>query len=342
MNAPLLQHRLPAMNSLGGNRNFLFFLIVVILAIRIIVAPSYFADYASYVDLLEELKFNSDAASFILEPLSKLPLFIFGEFLSIEHAVSLFSYINTLVFLIFFTVIVLRKNRSIIGLFLLFAIYVPLIAFISLRATPAYLCVALSFEFLWERRFRSSLMMCVVASLFHLSAVLVLVPLCICIVVGRFHTEKSNQLTCLNLRAVLVFFVSLGLYFSGPILFGAVLQNIIPADSILSRYSAYMLAVEREKLTHLVYFFCVLMVVYFFLRDTASQHGHLFVEIAVILFAVLAISPVVAYRYSLYFMIPVLLNFPILKSGAREFWIFVIALPACGLFLFGVWQSVQS
>ncbi len=323
---------------------FLFAVVAVLTSIRVSIAPESFADFASYVELVGQLKAQNSLEGFILEPASKIFLYAAATFVDDHAAVTILSYFNTAFFIAIFCKLVLRKERNLAGLVVLVGLYVPLMAFVALRAMPAYLIVALAVEKIWERETKTAFALCLLASLFHFSALLIIFPL---FMAGRYNQRKTIEISAAQTRIVgglKIFFISAIISFVAPRFFGTLLAGIIPADSLLSRYSAYLSTENESSLSHAVYFYFVSMIVAAFLFQARKAEERVFASLSILIFALLSVSPVAAYRYSLYFIIPILLNFRANPNGSTytyvyaSFFMFLISL---GFFFTGMWQALQ-
>lgn len=321
---------------------FLYLLISVLISIRLIVAPESVADFTSYVDLASGLKQSSGIQPFIIEPLSKYPIYAMSLLMREHEAVTILSYCNTLLFIVGFFALVARKKRSVLGLVVLAAMYVPLMAFVALRAMPAYLLVALVIDRLWDDESpRSSFGLCLLAALFHFSAILVMLPLAVATYYGR--SGRGSGTVRVYRDCILLAAIGIGVAFVFPTLFGTLLATIIPPGSIFGKYAAYLAMTNPASLAHLGYFCGVLALTLFFYSSATSSRRRVFVVTSFLLFSLLSLSPVAAYRYSLYFTIPILLNLPVRPlTFSRAYSVILSVLGGAGLFVLGIWQITHS
>lgn len=323
---------------------FLFLVVTVLTGIRTTLAPQSFADFASYVELVGQLKSSDTLEVFALEPLSKLWLYSTASLVAEHGAVTIVSYLNTLIFAVLFCRLVIRKERNVTALILLVGLYVPLMAFVALRAMPAYLIVALAVEKIWEKNTKAGVGLCLLASMFHFSALLILVPLLLSGL--RKHKNASDDISPQRraFLALLVFLASAIITFGVPKFFGNFSDGLISSESMLSRYSAYLMAENAGSSSHLVYFYFVSAIVGIFMFQAKNSQERIFAASSMLLFSVLSISPVAAYRYSLYFVIPILLNFrssPASYTYTRAYASFVLFTISLAFFFVGMWQALQ-
>lgn len=320
---------------------FMYFLGSVLLIVRLLFPPELFADFDNYVGIATQLRYHDGIQSFILEPASKLPIYLMGMLMPSFEAITVLSYINTFVFTVCFFVLVGRKKRDTLGLVLLAGLYVPVMAFVVLRAMPAYLIAAYAVERFWDKgELRPSLWLCMIAAAFHFSAVLVVPPLVVAQYYARRKPRPDGLRAAHPLRdAFLLGIASLGLAFVFPSLFGTLLSNIIPADSIFGKYAEYLAAGNAVGLAHRIYYCGVLGLSLMFYYRAGSARQRLFVAASLLLFSLLSLSPVVAYRYSLYFTIAILLNLPQARFTLGRAYALVLALLlGWSAFAQGVWQ----
>jgi len=320
---------------------FMYFLGCVLLVVRLLFPPEVFADFDNYVGIADQLRYHDGIGSFILEPASKLPIYLMGMVLPSFDAITVLSYINTFVFMVCFFVLVGRKKRDTLGMVLLAGMYVPVMAFVVLRAMPAYLIAAYAVERFWDRgEVRPSLWLCMVAAAFHFSAVLVVPPLLVAYYYTRRGARPEGLRAAHPLRdASLLGVASLGLAFVFPSLFGTLLSNIIPVDSIIGKYAEYLTTSNSVGLAHRVYYLGILALSLLFYYRARSARQRLFVAASLMLFSLLSLSPVVAYRYSLYFTIAFMLNMPPVRfTLGRAYTLMLALLMGWGFFALGVWQ----
>lgn len=278
-------------------------------------------DYYSYLQIIDSIYYFYDPSQIYYEPASTLLLYtsrlITGDAIS---AVSLARYFITSLFVIFFYILGKYKKVPLLSLVFILSVFGPLIIFVTIRATPAYMLVAIAALDAKEGRVRAMLW-AFLALQFHVSVILAFPPIILSLIQNRTNyfsfIEKS-------MNGVIAFFGVIGLIF---IIFGQSFSNLllqaVGQIGFLMKYVAYVgvldqnnanyVATEAGSQTyHRIYLGAASMFFLFFIflkdRDCIKFRSYTIVSFVIFLF--MQFSPVTAFRYSIYWMIPGLLLVP--------------------------------
>jgi len=289
------------------------FLCALTVGLLVVVPGSAFADFFSYEAIVEELRIGRLSDILTFEPFSRLILYVCGALNNNpSNAAAIDYYINGFIFLCTFVPLTLRYARTWRNVLLLGAVYSPLLAFVAYRATPAYLLAALAY-FIRKTHPGRSLGICLLAVGFHVSAALALLPLLLTTGSGLskvFSGSRSRWMDAwIVFTGVVLYLVLGGMVDVLPQVSGFLLGN-----SELAKFATYAVgAGEVQSIMHRVYFVMVLCTVIFLLatrRDTDTADVR-YVTFSFAIYCVMSISPVVAFRQSLFWMIPLALILPL-------------------------------
>lgn len=315
----------------------LAFLIICCLVIvtNIIISPERFFDFDAYLTL-------TDAAFFF--PESNFLTFEVGSTLllvGLRHmagdtilSVTIAHFIIAILCLAFVWYLKRRGLASWQAILFFFAMYGALLAFVTIRGTPAYLLVALAAMRANEGR-NSALVLLGIAFLFHVSVVIAAPAVMFCWLQNRF------QLFQITSRALGVAVAAVVLYAALFILFGNFLTNllldIVYSVPFLSKYSVHTASFDpvtstelqsrTDNLWHYIYAAAVtaFIAVFLFIKDERAQRFRGYVLVSFFIFLFCQFSPAMAYRQSIYWMIPAIFIFP--------WWRIVSGLGFCAIFL---------
>lgn len=318
---------------------------IAILVTNLTIAPSRFADYFSYVDLFDEYYFFRVETWFFFEPVSTF-LFIALKHISKNtmDAVNIAHYLLG-IFYVVFTVCIFKKYqvgwRSIL---LYFAVFGPLLAFVTIRATPAYLFALIAF-FESLRARPVALVYVFLGTLFHMSAILALVPIILSLAQARYSILRWVYTA--GLSTFLVILALAGLAALLQTYFNEVLYNAISTIPILSRYIVYVTSFNINQMDatvdastpsefHFVYLILTTIFVLTILTNKSNlcRRSRLFVLASYGIFLFLQFSPVSAFRQSVFWVLPMIFVFPWAKYTAGRFGAYPMFVVASAIFLF--------
>jgi hypothetical protein len=284
---------------------------VVLLALRIGVEPAAFKDYEQYLDYLSSIKTEGLWAGG-LDLASNFMFYLAGQFFSDrEDALAALYFYLFLVFILFSYYFVLIKKVDWLNFWAFFALFGPLLAFVTIRATPSYFAFIAAF-FLWrDARAILAVFFVLLSALFHFSALLLIPVLLVSII---FHGAFDAS-SVFRRAAWFLYFLSMSVGFYMTIVGPGPLISGIEVGELLLRYSAYIEEVEPVSgIFHRIYFWGAAAVATSYLMLSGDDwRCKSLVMFASSQFYLVAWSPVLAFRQSIFWVAPILLTLPIAK-----------------------------
>ena len=208
------------------------------------------------------------------------------------------------------------------GVFLVYVLYGPLMSYVTLRATPAYLLVAW-FILMKQGAFRKFILM-LIAVFYHVTAVVPAV-----LVAGVNFLKPSDWLNSENKNSnssifiISIFFLGICIELMWMLGFGDIIVRLVlELTTGAGKFQEYLESASMYRTpAHFGYFVFVLLATCFYLYLTSSFVDNLWwvIVFALVSFIFLSISPVVAYRFSIFFLLPVFLTFPKTKNPQEHF-----------------------
>ena len=313
---------------------------VCVLLVNLFIAPNRFADYYQYLLITDGLVYFYSGSWLGFEAGSNL-IFLSLRLLTGDTvtAVNLAHYLLGAVYIYLYFLIVREEQVGWRGVLITFALYGSLLAFVTIRATPAYLLVTIAA--LQATRGRvSAVWLALAATLFHVSAVLAVPPIVLSVAQNRLRglqwiTYSTRALVGVVLGAMLLF----GLLRAA---FASALNAVIGAIPFLSKYVVYTAALDplndkgggASSVNHLIYAIVLSVMVLLSLlmpeERCRRMRGYVLASYAV--FLLLQFSPITAYRQSQYWTLPLMLVFPWHRFAPPG--VAAIALVAVSLLLF--------
>lgn len=314
----------------------------VTLSVRIVLSPADFADFDTYVEIASDLAGSSLASLWSLEPFSR-GLLLWGTDLigSAEKAVIVVSWLNTLIFLSGIALLSMQTKQEWPGMLMVFGLYGALLGFVTLRATPSYLLVAYAVLCLWDRPLKGFLVIMLAAG-FHVSALLMFPPF----MLNALLRPRNNQAIARRAapgRFIWILFC-IGCYFTilGGISEFGLLRDLLLSNQITSKFAVYAdvleIADNHQGLSHRLYFIALTLLVYIASISRVDSVNRIwpYVAVAYLLTAIASASPVVAFRLSLFWTIPLLMSFPWSRWIRSELRLLVFSAAVAVLFLIGI------
>ena len=311
----------------------------VILIVDIFTDPARYADFDTYVYYLDALVYYPPKSWLYFEVLSNLNL-LSAHWLtrSVLSGIVFAHYMLGIIFLLAMPIAYPPRRTSWPALLFTFAVLGPLLAFVTLRATPAYFLIAIGVHFAIDRRPMAWLCLAAATS-FHISSLLAAIPLALLYfersLPAMFRSDRSR----INYLRIVI---AIGLI-------GAVLPNlsgsldaIIKSIPVISKYEVYTEVNETAvtQIGHYIFLvFVVLLTVSFMaVQSDASRKLNIYVLASFIIYIMLfmAASPVVAFRQTPFWIMPLIAALPWSKLGVRRATVplFVFACAVLGAFQF--------
>lgn len=328
-------------NAFSGKIITLAMVSSVVVLINILVKPSRFADYDSYLQFTDFLYYFSNFSWLYFEPISSSMLFYLRVITdNTEKAVDISHYVLSAMFISLNYLILTKRQVYWQGYVVFVAFYGALLAFVTFRATPAYLLVTIALLYALEGR-KLSFFYIIFAILFHISSLLA-VPIFISI----FFQSKFDFMKNFNMK-YLVLIIGListsSLFISNS--FSLIVVDLLEQIPFFSKYLAYTSNVnlitgatignKEDGFFHTIY---AIVISIFSSAMLLSKNKNCVrfrtaVLIGYLTFAFMQFSPVTAYRQSIFWMAPSLLIYNwqklyIGRYGALPFLALSIALAA--------------
>lgn len=336
---PLLENRLTKPQILA-----LTSCLTAILIVRVLYSPNQFADYNVYAVIVDNIYYGMGRTFYDVEPANTV-IFLWARIIAGDTllAVDLLHYAMTIGYCISIIFLARTYRSEWLGIVFAVAVFAPLLAFVTVRATPAY--VALGFAVVLAYRGHwGTLALIALASLFHSSAAIGALPVLVLFLQRRFGLFRW-----LN-RSTPTFLIGGGLLAFISILFQQQFSDamlfIISAIGISDKYLVYVSAMQTStaagsaidpiSMYDRAYSAIVAVITLAALLQKNQRSVELrgYVLASFIIFVGLTFSPVAAFRQSLYWLLPVMLAFPWRQSGFRGGVVIAVPLVAIVIFLF--------
>lgn len=294
------------------------FIAACVLIMNLIYSPADFADYYQYLLITDGLYYFSTGNWLNFEAGSNL-LFLSLRVLTgnTEVAINLAHYLLGIVYVYFYLLLAREERVRWRGILVSFAFYGSLLAFITIRATPAYMLVTLGALDVIRGRKRG-IILALAASLFHISAILAFGPILLGYAQSRLRSlrwvEQSTRSVAMVAALLMVMFGVL------RTLFASVLTSVISVIPFLNKYDVYTASLDPNNAgqgggtssNHLIYaiIMSLFMLAFVAMPDERCRKMRLYVISSYVLFLILEFSPVTAFRQSQFWAIPAMLVFP--------------------------------
>jgi hypothetical protein len=295
---------------------------ISVILVELLTDPLQYADIDSYILYLDQLVHFPPKTLYIFEPLSNLYFlgihWIFG---SVETSIVVSHYMLGAIFVTFMGIIYSERHSSWHSIIFIFAIIGPLLAFITLRATPAYFLIAISARHAHTHD-RRSLAYFVAAVLFHASALLTAIPLLLL----YFHDSLPKLLKIEKPAILIGILLVFGVAVISVPQISSLMNSLFQSIPFLSKFTAYTdqsnVANTVNNFNHYIFFgfAIVLASAFFWLAPVHIAKMHVYIISSLIIYFVLFFltSPVAAFRQAPFWMMPMIAAFPWRKAGVTE------------------------
>jgi hypothetical protein len=314
-------------------------IIACIVGVWMVTAASRFADFDTYVLYLDQLVHFPPANWWYFETLSNSYLLLLHNLTqSVETSIEVAHYLLAVIFVLFLVAAFPPKTSSWASILFFFCLLGPALAFVTLRATPAYFLIAIA-ALHAIRHDRRTWIYTLVAFLFHASALLAIPPMALLYWQDRLPGFMKGK------RSLLMFAGMLVLLFPVAILLPQITRSavtLIQSTPYLSKYIAYTDEVlpsdHVTSVNH--YIFLVFVVIYsgIFFAKVKSRDRRIFIyalsSLFIYVLSFFSLSPVAAFRQAPFFLLPMISLFPWRDIGLKGAMAFFFALACGGLFYF--------
>ena len=287
---------------------------LTILVVRLTISPQNFADFDSYTILTDYLAFRPRSEWLTFEPFSSaLMLTLRAITGSGFDAVIYAHWILSISFVSVISYLLLRKIISWQAAVISFGVFGALLAFVLVRAMPAYFLVF--FAVLDASRGKTrSLILLLLAIGFHISAILAAPALVAVLLQNRFK-NLSNIVESRFVFLFTILLVLLLLIGSLPIFLNYINTLIGIFSPVIGKYGTYFeganaLANNQSAAitssNHLYYVISVsaFLMVFLYSNNKACLRSRSYMIVSYVIFIILSISPVVAFRQSIFWLLP--------------------------------------
>ncbi len=304
-----------------------------------------FSDSVSYLTYVDNLYFFRASDWFVFEPFSKLILLILRATLGrTETTIAAAHYFISAIFLIGALAVFPPSQGNWRGLVMAFALYGPQLAFVTIRATPAYFIAAAAvIEAIRGNKRAFPLVALAVA--FHISSVLALIPILTLFAVSNLKSFAFLKKTKPLIISLGVMTVAFGLV--GSLIFQTV-SSIFQNIPFLGKYLVFAVGMSDSggvggivsgfAVGHFVLLLSITLFTFLFLlvKDQVTKNIGFFVIISYLFysFTFFAFSPIAAFRQTPFWMLPAFAVFPWPKIGWRGIGHAPFIALAVGIFAF--------
>ena len=312
------------------------FIAVTILVINLFTDALRYADTETYISFLNSLVYFPRDSWKYFEVFSNIYLLIaFWLMQSDVSGVVLAHYALTLGFVLGLRFVFPPNKSSWAALLFTCAIVGPLLAFVTIRATPAYFLVAVAAQLAMNRRI-SAWVFLVIAAMFHVSALLAAIPMAILYfdrnLPKLFRTGRSRKFYSFVIITAVLFGAAL------PQL-SANIADLIQVIPVISKYNIYIVSSTSDtKIEHYLFFGFISSLTIIFMLVQTNQSAKLtsYVMVSFIMYVVMffSASPVAAFRQTPFWVIPMIAVLPWARVGVNRLTASLFILLCIILFVF--------
>lgn len=310
---------------------------LVILLTGIFTDAARYADFDTYVYYLDALVYYPPSSWMYFELFSNLNLLAMHWLTrSVLSAIIFAHYMLGIVFLLATPIAYPPRRTPWSALLFTFAVLGPLLAFVTLRATPAYFLIAIGVRYAIDRHPAAWLCLAVAAS-FHISALLAAPPMALLYFERNLPALlRSNRSRNYYLK---IFLATVAVCALLPSLSGS-FSGFIKSIPVLSKYDVYTDVKEGSvtQVGHYIFlvFITMLTMAFVWLQDAYSRRLNVYILTSFAIYVVLffATSPVVAFRQTPFWIMPLIAVLPWSRIGVQRA-VTPMFIAACvGLFFF--------
>ncbi|WEK44385.1 MAG: EpsG family protein [Candidatus Sphingomonas colombiensis] len=308
-------------------------------AVWLTTKPGNFADVDTYILYLDQLIHFPPANWWYFEAFSNFYLILIHLIQpSVQSSVFIAHYILGITFIFLLIISFPPRISSWQSIFFFFCILGPVLAFVTLRATPAYFLISAS-VFRAMRRDPRAWIYVAVAFLFHASTLLALPPMLL------LYFQKFLPQSLRGKRAAWILAIAISSLLVATAIFPQITSapiTLIQSTSYLSKYIAYTDEVlptnHVTSISHYVFMVFVVLLTISFLISLDDRAKSIIIYVIsssfVYLSMFMALSPVAAFRQAPFFLIPMISLFPWQKFGIKGPVAFLFILACAVLFVF--------
>ena len=308
----------------------------VTFTVAIFTEPTRYADLDTYVYYLDSLVHFPSESSIYFELFSNSYLLTsYWLTKSVLSAVVLAHYFLSVIFVAFLATIFPSNRSPWTALVFTFAILGPLLAFVTMRATPAYFLVAIGVRYAMDRR-PSAWLFLIAASLFHISSLLAALPIAI------LYFEPYLPVILRAKKSSRFYIVTIAMIFAIggvlPQISGAV-TTLIQSIPLVSKYDVYTdINSSPTQIGHYIFlaFVTMLTILFLTIKDDESDRLSVFVlaSFAIYILLFFSSSPVAAFRQAPFWLMAMIAAVPWDKLKIKNSTAVIFIFGCSGLFIF--------
>jgi hypothetical protein len=230
----------------------------LLLILRLIFKPENFADYEVYHSIVAKLMGSSVDSLF--EWLSYKTFQEVGDFFGDPSSATYYVYfLNSIIFSIVMFFVVKHEDVNYGGILIALAIFSPLLYFVTLRATPAYLLILCSILLLDKEKKKLSLILLLAAIFYHVSAI---IPAFIIFALTINHAWVGGKSKYIALAVYFISTIQIISFILDYNLIPSWLSNELNSLEYLEKYSSYADISLNYSTNHYIYLSIVLVLFY--------------------------------------------------------------------------------
>lgn len=309
---------------------------MVVLIVNVFTDPARYADLDAYVYYLDTLVHFPPDSWLYFEVFSNIFLLTsYWLTLSVFSGVILAHYLIGIIFVLAMPAAFPLRRSPWPALLFMFAILGPLLAFVTMRATPAYFLVAVAVRHAMERRWTAWILLAA-ATLFHISSLLAFVPMALLYFehmlpdfMRRNHSSRYYLFGTIIIMA-----------------FGAILPQVsssvagaIQSIPVISKYEVYANVSENQtQIGHYIFLLFAFGLTLAFMISARNEAHRLKIYIisSFLLYVVMffSASPIAAFRQAAFWIIPMIAMLPWERVGINKITTPLFVVACAGLFVF--------
>lgn len=310
--------------------------VLVIAGIAIFTDPTRYADLDAYIYYLDSLVHFPPSSWIYFEVFSNLYL-LSAHWLtgSVMSAIVLAHYGLGIIFLALLPTAFPPHRSPWTSLLFMFAVLGPLLALVTMRATPAYFLIAIGVRHAIERR-PSAWLLLIAASLFHISSLLAALPMALLYFESNLprllRSDRSKKFYIITAVVILALGGIL------PQVSGSV-TGIIQSIPVISKYEVYTdTNSSPTQIGHYIFlvFITILTLAFLTVSNEKSRRLNIYVLSSFALYVMLffSSSPVAAFRQAPFWIMPMIALLPWEALGLRKATAPLFVMACAGLFAF--------
>jgi hypothetical protein len=234
---------------------------------------------------------------------------VIGNFFIEPITATYYVYLfNSIIFSVLMIFVVRSANVKFGGTLISLFMFAPLLFFVTLRATPAYMLILCS-VLLLEKNKKISFFCLLVAIFYHISALIPTIIIFI-LTIKPSWTKKKLKYVALSIYVVSMIQI-ISFIFNLNLMPGWMVEKIL-LFKYIDKYAGYADTSVNFSLSHYIYLIFVISL-FFLMRRYRTHYPSVvysYIHLMTLVYSIMMISPITAYRISIFFTFPLLLLMP--------------------------------